>query len=63
MDNFVGDDNKGYVIRCVDRNTGRILYRGSRGKYTAQKDSLRPQDTYTFTGGVLTNLWYFLRPA
>lgn len=58
MDNFVGDDNKGYVIRCVDRNTGRILYRGSRGKYTAQKDSLRPQDTYTFTGAkkALSNL-------
>ena len=50
MDNFVIDDNKGYVIRCVNRDTGRVLYRGSHSKTTRHKDSLRPQDTYTFTG-------------
>ena len=50
MDSFVIDDNKGYVIRCVNRDTGRVLYRGSHSKRTRQKDSLRPQDTYTFTG-------------
>ena len=50
MGSFVGDDNEGYVIRCVDRDTGRVLYRASHSKKTRQKDSLRPQDTYTFTG-------------
>ena len=58
MDNFVEDDNKGYVIRCVNRDTGRVLYRGSHSKKTRQKDTLRPQDTYTFTGAkkALSNL-------
>ena len=58
MDNFVIDDNKGYVIRCVNRDTGRVLYRASHSKKTRQKDSLRPQDTYTFTGAkkALSNL-------
>ena len=52
------EDNRGYVIRCVDRDTGRVLYRGSHGKYARQKDSLRSQDTYTFTGAkkALSNL-------
>ena len=52
------EDNRGYVIRCVDWDTGRVLYRGSHGKYARQKDSLRSQDTYTFTGAkkALSNL-------
>ena len=58
MDSFVIDDNKGYVIRCVNRDTGRVLYRASHSKKTRQKDTLRPQDTYTFTGAkkALSNL-------
>ena len=68
MDNFVIDDNKGYVIRCVNRDTGRVLYRGSHSKTTRHKDSLRPQDTYTFTGakksfikfGTTVSGWKFL---
>ena len=58
MDNFVRDDDKGYVIRCVNRDTGRVHYRGSHSKYTRQKDTLSPKDTYTFTGAkkALSNL-------
>ena len=58
MGNFFEDDNRGYVIRCVNRDTGRVLYRGSHSKYTRQKDSLSPQDTYTLTGAkkALSNL-------
>ena len=50
MDYFFEEDNKGYVIRCVNRDTGRVTYRGSHKKYTRQKDALSPKDTYTFTG-------------
>ena len=50
MDYFFEEDNKGYVIRCVNRDTGRVTYRGSHKKYTRHKDALRPKDTYTFTG-------------
>ena len=50
MNYFDEEDNRGYVIRCVNRDTGRVRYRGSHSKYTSQKDALRPQDTYTFTG-------------
>ena len=50
MDYFFEEDNKGYVIRRVDRDTGRVTYRGSHKKYTRQKDALSPKDTYTFTG-------------
>ena len=58
MEYFAEDDNKGYVIRCVDRDTGRVRYRGSHSKYTSHKDSLSPKDTYTFTGAkkALSNL-------
>ena len=49
-DVFFEDDNKGYVIRCVNRDTGRVIYRGSHKKYSRQKDALRPKDTYTFSG-------------
>ena len=58
MNYFDEEDNRGYVIRCVDRDTGRVRYRGSHSKYTSQKDALRPQDTYTFTGAkkALSNL-------
>ena len=50
MDYFFEEDNKGYVIRSVDRDAGRVTYRGSHKKYTRHKDALRPKDTYTFTG-------------
>ena len=50
MDYFFEEDNKGYVIRRVDRDTGRVTYRGSHQKFSRQKDALRPEDTYTFTG-------------
>lgn len=52
------EDNRGYVIRCVNRDTGRVRYCGSHSKYARLKDSLRPQETYTFTGAkkALSNL-------
>ena len=50
MDYFFEDDNKGYVIRRVDRDTGRVTYRGNHKKYSRQKDALSPKDTYTLTG-------------
>ena len=50
MDYFFEEDNKGYVIRRFDRNTGRVTYRGNHQKFSRQKDALRPEDTYTFTG-------------
>ena len=58
MNYFDEEDNRGYVIRCVNRDTGRVRYRGSHSKYAGQKDALRPQDTYTFKGAkkALSNL-------
>ncbi len=50
MDYFFEEDNKGYVIRRFDRDTGRVTYRGNHQKFSRQKDALRPEDTYTFTG-------------
>ena len=51
-------DDKGYVIRCVDQFTGRVLYRGSHQKYSYEKDALMPNDTYTISGAkrALANL-------
>ena len=58
MDYFIENDNKGYVIRCVNHDTGKVHYRGKSTRYTTQKDSLRPQDTYTISGAkrALSNL-------
>ena len=52
------NDDKGYVIRCVDKFSGRVLYRGSHQKYSHQKDALMPNDTYTISGAkrALANL-------
>lgn len=54
------DDDKGYVIRCVDRFDGSVLYRGagSGHKYVRKKDALMPKDTYTISGAkrALANL-------
>ena len=52
------DDNKGYVIRCVDQFSGRVLYRGSHQKYSFEKDAFMPNDTYTISGAkrALANL-------
>lgn len=44
------EDSKGYVIRCVNQFSGRVLFRGNKRKYTREKDSLRPEETYTYTG-------------
>ncbi|MBR1812563.1 MAG: hypothetical protein IJ773_01940 [Lachnospiraceae bacterium] len=44
------NDDKGYVIRCVDKFSGRVLYRGSHQKYSHEKDALMPNDTYTISG-------------
>ena len=51
-------DDKGYVIRCVDQISGSVLYRGSHQKYVYKKDSLMPNETYTFSGAkrALANL-------
>ena len=43
-------DDKGYVIRCVDKISGKVLYRGSHQKYSHEKDALMPNDTYTISG-------------
>ena len=58
MDYFIENDNKGYVIRCVNQDTGKVHYRGKSTRYTTQKDSWRPQDTYTISGAkrALSNL-------
>ena len=54
------DDDKGYVIRCVDSFDGSVSYRGagSGHKYVRKKDALMPKDTYTISGAkrALANL-------
>ena len=51
-------DDKGYVIRCVDQFSGRVIYRGSRQKYSYEKDALMPGETFTLSGAkkALANL-------
>lgn len=40
-------DDRGYVVRCVDRDTGRVMFQGRKGKISHEKDAFRPDDTFT----------------
>jgi hypothetical protein len=43
-------EEAGYVIRCVDAFTGRVLYRGKKEVLSYKKDAIRMKDTYSLTG-------------
>ena len=42
--------DKGFVIRCVDSMSGRVMYRGANKKISFIKDSFREKDTFTISG-------------